>query len=247
MTLMTETPPKVAVVTGASSGIGAAIAQALLDAGYKVITLQRTPPSIQRPNLLHFPVDLTDMEQVREIAAKVAKHRPLSLVLNAGVNRPASLETTTLEDMQYILDINLKASLLLFQAFVPGMRAARYGRIVAISSRAVLGKKSRVAYASAKAGLIGMARTVCLELAGDGITFNVIAPGPIATRLFDEGHPEGSIKRQLVIDSIPTGHVGTPRDVANAAMFFLSPASGYVTGQTLFVCGGTSISGSGGA
>lgn len=245
---MAKSKQKVAVVTGASSGIGAAIASSLLHGGYKVITLQRTKPARRHPDLLHVQVDLSDMQQVRDAAAELAAaHQVSCLVNNASVNRPASLEDTSLDDMQYIFDINLKASLLLIQAFVPAMRAAHYGRILGISSRAVLGKAGRAAYVSAKAGVIGMARSLCLELARDGITFNVIAPGPIATSLFDNGHPVGSPKRQEVIASIPAGHIGTPQDVANAAMFFLSPDSGYITGQTLFVCGGTSVSGSGGA
>ncbi|TAM90388.1 MAG: SDR family oxidoreductase [Candidimonas sp.] len=240
--------PEVAVVTGASSGLGEAIARSLLDSGCAVITLQRRPPRITHERLSFFPVDLTDMAQVRHVSGQIAReHRVSYLVNNASANRPALLEGASLEDMQYVFDINLRASLLLLQAFTPAMRTAHYGRILSISSRAVLGKTGRVAYASAKAGVIGMARTLCLELAKDGITFNVIAPGAIATDLFDNGHPAGSAKRRKVIDSIPAGRLGTPDDVANAALFLLSRNSGYITGQTLFVCGGMSISGSGGA
>lgn len=245
---MNATQPEFAVVTGASSGLGEAIAQSLLDQGCYVIALQRRPPRITHNKLSFFSVDLADMEAVQSVSAQIAReHRISYLVNNASANRPALLEGTSLEDMQYVFDINVKASLILLQAFAPGMRAAHYGRVLSISSRAVLGKTGRVAYASAKAGVIGMARTLCLELAKDGITFNVIAPGAIATDLFDNGHPPGSPKRQKVIESIPAGRVGEPEDVANAAMFFLSRKSGYVTGQTLFVCGGMSISGSGGA
>lgn len=136
--------------------------------------------------------------------------------------------------------------MILMQAFVPGMRAAKFGRIVNMSSRAVLGKTGRTVYAAAKAGLIGITRTLCLEVAADGITVNAVAPGPVATDLFDNGHPIGSEKRQRVIDSIPVKRVGTPADVARTVVFLLAPESGYITGQTVFVCGGTSISGSGG-
>jgi 3-oxoacyl-[acyl-carrier protein] reductase len=96
------------------------------------------------------------------------------------------------------------------------------------------------------AGLIGMSRTLSLELAGDGIAVNVVAPGPVATELFDNGHPIGSEKRQRVIDSVPVKRVGTPQDVARAVAFLLADDGGYITGQTLFVCGGSSISGTGG-
>jgi hypothetical protein len=91
-----------------------------------------------------------------------------------------------------------------------------------------------------------MTRTLCLELAADGITVNAVAPGPVATELFDNGHPIGSEKRKRVIDSIPVRRVGTPDDVARTVAFLLAPDSGYITGQTVFVCGGTSVSGSGG-
>ena len=92
-----------------------------------------------------------------------------------------------------------------------------------------------------------MTRTLCLELGMDGITVNAVAPGPVATELFDRGHPHGSEKRRVVTDSIPVKRVGTPDDIARAVAFLLAPESGYITGQTLFVCGGTSVSGSGGA
>ena len=142
--------------------------------------------------------------------------------------------------------VNVRAAMILTQVFAPGMRAARFGRIVNISSRAAMGKTGRVAYSAAKAGLIGMTRTLCLELAASGITVNAIAPGPVATELFDRGHPPGGEKRQRVIAGIPVKRVGTPDDVARAVVFLLSPDSGYITGQTLFVCGGTSVSGTGG-
>jgi 3-oxoacyl-[acyl-carrier protein] reductase len=167
-------------------------------------------------------------------------------VNNAGANRPGMLGEATTEDLDYAMAVNVRAAMVLVQAFVPAMRAARFGRIVNMSSRAAIGKTGRTAYSAAKAALIGMTRTWCLELAADGITVNAIAPGPVATELFDRGHPPGSDKRQRVIDSIPVKRVGTPEDVAHAVMFLLAPESGYVTGQTLFVCGGISVSGSGG-
>jgi 3-oxoacyl-[acyl-carrier protein] reductase len=116
-----------------------------------------------------------------------------------------------------------------------------------MASRAILGKTQRTVYASAKAALVGMTRTLCLELAPDGITMNVIASGPVGSELFDNGHPPGSEKRQRVIDSIPVKRVGTPDDIARMVAFLLAVENGYITGQTIFVCGGSSISGSGGA
>ncbi len=236
-----------AVVTGASSGIGEAVARQLLDSGRTVITLQRRPPRFRHERLLFYAVDLADAEAARKVAGDVAAgHAVRYLVNNAGVNRPGTLEQTTVEDLDYAMAVNVRAAMVLTQAFAPGMRAAGFGRIVNISSRAAMGKTGRTAYSAAKAGLIGMTRTLCLELAASGITVNAIAPGPVATELFDRGHPPGGEKRQRVIDSIPVKRVGTPEDVARAVVFLLSPDSGYITGQTLFVCGGTSVSGTGG-
>ena len=237
----------VAVVTGASSGIGEAIAQDLLAQGLTVVTLQRRPPRIKHERVLFHEVDLADATLATAVAKEVAAKYPVRyLVNNAGANRPGALEQVTIDDMDHVYALNVRAAMILTQALVPGMRQARFGRIVNISSRAILGKTQRLAYAAGKAGLVGMTRVLCLELAADGVTINAIAPGPVATELFDNGHPIGSAKRQAVIDSIPVKWIGNPKDVARAVSFFLSPDSGYISGQTLFVCGGSSISGSGG-
>ena len=237
----------VAVVTGASSGIGEAIAQRLLEDGGTVIALQRRAPRIRNERLLFVEVDLSDAAAARQAGAEIAaRHAVRYLVNNAGANRPGRLEQATVDDLDYVLALNVRAAMILMQAFVPGMREAKFGRIVNMSSRAVLGKTARTVYATAKAGLIGLTRTLCLELAADGITVNAVAPGPVATELFDNGHPIGSEKRQRVIDSIPVKRVGTTTDIARVVAFLLAAESGYITGQTVFVCGGTSVSGSGG-
>lgn len=239
---------EVAVVTGASSGIGEAIARQLLDRGESVVTLQRRPPRLKHDRLHFVQVDLADSAQAQAVAQKLANDYAVRyLVNNAGVNMPGRLEDATPENLDYVMAVNVRAALILIKAFTPGMRAAKFGRILNISSRAIQGKTERTLYSAAKAGLVGMTRTLCLELGADGITVNAIAPGPVATELFDRGHPPGSAKRQTVIDSIPVKRVGTPDDIARVAAFLLARESSYITGQTWFVCGGTSISGSGGA
>lgn len=237
-----------AVITGASSGIGEAVARALLERGLMVVTLQRSAPKIKHPNLHFRQIDLTDLEATKSLAQQLAAEFPVRfLVNNAGANRPALLEDATIGDLQYVTAVTLGAAMVLMQAFVPAMRAAKFGRIVSISSRAILGKTYRTVYASAKAGLVGMTRTVAIEVGGDGITVNVVVPGPVASDLFNRGHPEGSAKRQTVIDGILVGRVGTPEDIARAVLFLLDRESGFITGQALFVCGGTSVTGTGGA
>ena len=241
-------PSEAAVVTGASSGIGEACARRLLEQNVSVVTLQRSPPRLKHPNLHFRPIDLADMAATEALARDLAAQCPVRyLVNNAGANRPALLEDATTDDLQYVTAITLGAAMILTQAFVPNMRTAKFGRIVNISSRAIQGKTSRIVYASAKAGLIGMTRTVACEVGGDGITVNTVIPGPVASELFTRGHPLGSEKRQRVIDAVLVKRVGTPDDIARAVLFFLDRDAGYVTGQALFVCGGTSVTGTGGA
>jgi NAD(P)-dependent dehydrogenase (short-subunit alcohol dehydrogenase family) len=122
------------------------------------------------------------------------------------------------------------------------MRRQRFGRVVLIASRAALGLQTRSAYSATKAGMIGMARTWALELAPSGITVNVVAPGPIAeTAMFEAMVPKGSPRAASMAAAIPIGRLGTPADVAEAVAFFAGAGAGFVTGQTLLVCGGSSI------
>jgi len=236
-----------AVVTGASSGIGEAIAAALLARGVPVVTLQRSAPKFEHPNLHFRAVDLTDLAATRKVAEDVAAQFPVRfLVNNAGANCPNPLEKATVEELNYVTTITLGAAMVLTQSFVPGMRAAKFGRIVNISSRAILGKSERVVYASAKAGLEGMTRVVAIETGADGITVNAVMPGPVVTAHFNRGHPEGSVKRKTVIDKILVKRLGTTQDIAHAVTFLLARESGFITGQSLYVCGGTSVTGTGG-
>ena len=128
------------------------------------------------------------------------------------------------------------------QANLPTMKRARFGRIVLVSSRAVLGLARRTVYSATKAGMLGMARTWALELGMHGITVNVVAPGPIqATGVFHDIIPKDSPKLPRIVESIPVKRLGMPGDVARAVLFFAAAEAGFVTGQTLFVCGGTSV------
>jgi NAD(P)-dependent dehydrogenase (short-subunit alcohol dehydrogenase family) len=233
----------VALVTGGSGGIGAAICRHLLAAGIEVVSLARTVPAWQHPRLHAVTVDLMDTEATGKVAAELAARFSISHVIhNAGALRPDLVEDVKLQDLSALVALHLASPLLLVQAALPAMKTAGFGRIVLLSSRAALGLRTRSAYAATKAGLIGMARSWALELAPHGITVNVVAPGPIAgTAMFQEVVPPDSENEAKLVARIPVGRLGQPDDVAHAVMFFAAPASGFITGQTLFVCGGSSV------
>ena len=233
---------RICLVTGASAGIGLGLVDHLLAAGYGVVAVARRPCEREHPRLWSYAVDLTDAAATAACAAQIAARHPVTdVVHNAGVIRQKPLEETLLSDLHDLAQLHLGAAIALVQACLPSLRACGSGRIVLMSSRAALGLQKRTAYAATKAGMIGLARTWALELAGDGITVNVVAPGPIRTGMFHELIPAGSPKEAQVAQSIPVGRVGLPQDVAHATLFFLSPSSGFITGQTLFVCGGASV------
>ena len=229
-----------AIVTGGSVGIGRAVVEALLRERHRVISLDLQPPAVRHERLEHLTVDLADPAATRRVADEIARaHQVTTLVHNAGVIRPALLPDVKLEDLDALVNLHLKTALILLQASLPAMKAAGFGRVVLVSSRAVLGLPTRTSYATTKAGMLGMARTWALELAPQGITVNVVAPGPIETDNFYSVVPRGQGER--VAQAIPVKRLGQPGDVARAVMFFADRSAGFVTGQVLYVCGGTSV------
>jgi 3-oxoacyl-[acyl-carrier protein] reductase len=234
---------KCALVTGGSSGIGAAICRSLLADGYQVVSLSRRASESPSSRLHEVQVDLADALATREAAFEVASRFPITtLIHNAGAIREKPLEEVTLDDLQSLTNLHLAAALSLMQANLPTMKQRHFGRVVLVSTRAVLGLAKRTVYSATKAGMLGLARTWALELGAHGITVNVVAPGPIeATEMFHEVIPVDSPKLPRIVDSIPVKRLGRPEDVARAVLFFAAPEAGFVTGQTLFVCGGTSV------
>lgn len=229
------------VVTGGASGIGAAICASVRAAGETVVCLDRQPPR----DGAFVEVDLTDADATRAAAAAVAASYAVSrFVHNAGAIRPAPLGDVTVSDLAALSQLHLGAPLILLQAFLPAMRAAAFGRVVLIGSRAAQGMATRTAYAATKAGMGGLARTWALELAADGITVNVVAPGPIrGTEMFHAVVPAGGEVEARLAAGVPVRRLGTPEDVARVVMFLGAAGSGFITGQTINVCGGASLGG----
>ena len=230
------------LVTGASRGIGRAIATRLTKDGYRVINFDKSaPPSLLAGEEFH-QIDITDHNAVSILMKDITNRmQVLRLVNNAGMIKPGALEDVIEEDLDAVYALNLKAPMVLAQALLPHMRQANFGRIVNIASRAALGKEERTAYAATKAGLIGMTRTWALEMAPFGITVNAIGPGPIATELFTSGNPPNAPKTIKIIENIPVKRMGQPEDIAHAAAYLLDDRSSFTTGQTLYVCGGMTV------
>lgn len=232
----------IAVVTGGSAGIGADLCKRMLDDGYEVISMARRAPDWSHPRLKTVQVDLLDAVATEQAAHAIAAEFAVThFVHNAGVIWPKLLGEVKLEELQGLTQIHLGAAISLMQAVLPGMTERRFGRVVLMSSRGALGLQTRTAYSATKAGMIGMARTWALELAPKGITVNVVAPGPIQTEMYYAVIESGSEREQALANSIPVKRVGRADDVTRAVMFFADPANSFVTGQTLYVCGGASV------
>jgi NAD(P)-dependent dehydrogenase (short-subunit alcohol dehydrogenase family) len=233
---------KTAIVTGGSAGIGKSICQYFLADGYRVLNLSRRESDEKHELLVDYPVDLADVDATKAVIAEIAgKYDVRTVVHNAGVIRPGLIEDVDLEDLQYLANLHLSAAILLTQGVLDSMKAAGFGRIVIIGSRAMLGLETRTSYSATKAAQIGLVRTWAMELGQHGITVNAVAPGPIVTDMFTEVVPEDSDKAEQIAAGLPVKRLGRPDDVARAVMFLASPDNGFVTGQCLFVCGGASL------
>lgn len=241
MTKCPDISVPVTVITGASKGIGMALAHTRSRAGDRVIGLARR-------KIHTFPGELIEVDLADAVATEQAASEILArtggvhhLVNNVGLVKPAGLENVSLLDLHEVLDLNLRPALQFAQKFTPEMKRGQYGRIVNISSLVVLGMPYRTAYAAAKSALISFTRGWALELAQSGITINSVAPGPTETELFRQNNPTGSEGEKRYLDIVPMGRFARPEEIAAAIDFFLSPAAAIITGQTLYVDGGASI------
>ncbi len=243
---MFDLSDRTALVTGASGGIGAAIARALAAQGARVglsgtreAALEALAGELDGAAVL--PCNLGDSEAADGLAARAEEALgPLDiLVSNAGVTRDGLFLRMRDEDWQTVLDINLTAGFRLARAALRGMMRRRRGRIIAVSSVVgVTGNPGQANYAASKAGMIGMTKAVAAEVAGRGVTVNCIAPGFIDTAMTQDLNEK---QRAEALGRVPAGRFGLPEDVAAAAVFLASDEAAYVTGQTLHVNGGMAM------
>lgn len=226
------------LITGGAAGIGRATAERCRREGYDVVVIDREGDGIL--------ADLSNPEATAAALEEALRDGSITrLVNNVGVIRPGPVEEQTFIDLERAISLNIRCSLQCLQALLPGMKAAHFGQVVNISSRAALGKELRTVYAATKAGLIGMVKVWALELGVHGITANAVGPGPIRTELFDRANPPESPRTQAIINAIPVRRIGLPDDVAQAVAFLLDSRSGFITGQTLYVCGGMTVGAAG--
>jgi NAD(P)-dependent dehydrogenase (short-subunit alcohol dehydrogenase family) len=228
------------VVTGASKGIGRAAAALLAADGWAVIGLARTAPA-------DFPgafieVDLGDAAATQALADDFAR-RPdvVAIVNNAGAARAETFGAVDPAAMLDMLAFNLRPALQLTQAILPNMQAARFGRVVNVTSLVTRGLPFRTSYAASKAALESLTRTIAIEQAAFGITANAVAPGPTETELFRANNPPGSEGEARYLSQVPLGRLGRPAEIAAVIAFLASVGAGFITGQTLFVDGGASL------
>jgi 3-oxoacyl-[acyl-carrier protein] reductase len=215
---------RTALITGASRGIGAAIAAQLTADGFRVLAPTRAE------------LDLLSSASIEAYLA--ALDQPVEVLVNdAGINRLGLLEEINLQDLQDTLQINLLAAFRLTQALAPRMRQNRYGRIVNISSVwSVVSRAGRLGYTMSKAALNGMTRSLAVELAADNVLVNAVAPGYVLTDLTRQNNPPAELEKLSA--SIPARRLAEPSEIAAVVAFLCSEKNTYLTGQTIVVDGG---------
>ncbi|MCE3268548.1 MAG: short chain dehydrogenase [Burkholderiales bacterium] len=231
---------KTILITGASRGIGLATSIQLVNAGYTVIGIARTE-SKKYPGIL-FKCDLGDVRiTARTLEEIKGQYKIDAMINNVGIVMPEPLGEISLDSLSKVYDLNVRAAVQVTQAFIDIMKSNGAGRIVNISSRAILGSSGLSNYSAAKNALIGLTRSWALELAQYNITVNAIAPGFIETELFHKQYPINSTKEVEAIKCTPLGRIGKPEEIAATILFLLSDDAGFMTGQTLFIDGGRSL------
>jgi len=245
---MPESEATVALVTGASRGIGHATCLALARAGLEVAVGYRSDPdgaeevvakaTAEGVRALAVAIDVRDESSVEEAFKRVEQElgRVRVVVNNAGFTRDGLAVKYTTENWDATLDTNLRGAFLCSRRALPAMLKARWGRIVNVASAAALrGNAGQAAYSASKAGLLGLTKSLAREVGGRGITVNAVCPGFVATRMTE---PQSDEIRQRYIEMTPAGRFGSPEEVAAVIAFLAGPEAGYVNGATISVDGG---------
>jgi 3-oxoacyl-[acyl-carrier protein] reductase len=244
---MFELSGKTALVTGATGGIGGAIARALHQQG-AIVAVSGTRREVldqlagELKDRVHvLPCDLAAKDEVEALVPKAEElmGKLDILVANAGINKDNLMVQLRDEDWDQVVAVNLTATFRLARAAVRGMMRRRFGRVIGISSVVgVTGNPGQSNYTATKAGMIGMIKSIAAEYAKRGVTANAIAPGFIASAMTDKLNDK---QREAILARVPAGRLGSGADVAAAAVFLASDEAGYVTGQTLHVNGGMAM------
>jgi 3-oxoacyl-[acyl-carrier protein] reductase len=225
---------RVAVLTGAFGGIGRGILSRLRSDGYRVVAVDRVIPNDVIPDdgVIALDADISDPAAAATISqTALDRFGQLDVLVNcAGVLRDKRSELMDVADFSFVVGINLAAAYRLTAAALPALRESGSGRVVSIASRAWLGMFGSSNYSASKGGLVGMTRALALAEGANGITANALSPGFIQTAMTTHLNPD-----------IPVNRPGTPQDIARAVAFLIAPEAGYITGQTLPVCGGRSL------
>jgi 3-oxoacyl-[acyl-carrier protein] reductase len=226
---------KVAVVTGASGALGSAAARQLEELGAQVVlNYNRTP--VEGPHVFQADVSTAAGAQALVEFAVKGLGRLDILVNNAGITRDGLAMRMSEDDWDAVLDTNLKGAFLCAKAALRPMLKQRWGRIVNVTSIAgIVGNPGQANYSSAKAGLIGLTKSLAREVASRNVTVNAVAPGYIPSAIWERVSDEA---KQAILQQIPMGRTGTPQEVAAAIAFFASEEAAYITGQVLAIDGG---------